>query len=160
VVAETPRREVAVYGAGHVGRALVEALRPLPFSIRWVDARSADLWPVESAVPLRRVAIPEAEVAAAGDDAFHVVLTHSHALDLEIVAAVLSRPFGFCGLIGSRTKRATFVRRLKERGIAADRLTCPIGLPGIAGKEPAVIAASVAAQLIALDRAPASEAAA
>jgi xanthine dehydrogenase accessory factor len=91
-------------------------------------------------------------VAAAADDAFHVVLTHSHAVDLEIVAAVLARPFGFCGLIGSRTKRAVFARRLAERGLDATRLTCPIGLPEIPGKEPSVIAAAVAAQLLVLDR--------
>lgn len=151
-ITERPAREVRLYGAGHVGMALAEALRPLPFSLHWVDARAPEAWPVASAVPLRRVAIPESEVAAASPHAFHVVMTHSHALDLEIVAAILARPFAFCGLIGSRTKRATFERRLAERGIDASRLTCPIGLPEIPGKEPAVIAASVAAQLLALDR--------
>jgi xanthine dehydrogenase accessory protein XdhC len=152
VVGEETGREVWVYGAGHVGEALVGALRPLPFDVRWLDGRAETVWPVSAPDPLRRVAIPEAEVANAADDAFHVVLTHSHALDLEIVAAILSRPFGYCGLIGSRTKRATFERRLRERGIGTGRLTCPIGLPAIRGKEPAVIAASVAAQLLALDR--------
>ena len=78
----------------------------------------------------------------------HVVMTHSHALDLEIVAAVLARRFRYCGLIGSATKRALFVRRLAERGLDASRLTCPIGVAGIVGKEPAVIAAAVAAELL------------
>jgi xanthine dehydrogenase accessory protein XdhC len=160
VIADPPRREVVVYGAGHVGHALVEALRPLPFAIRWIDARAEEVWPVQSSVPLRRLALPEADVERAADDAFHVVMTHSHAVDLEIVAAILSRRFGYCGLIGSRTKRATFVRRLRERGIGAQGLTCPVGLPGITGKEPAVIAASVTAQLLALDRAGTAEAAA
>jgi xanthine dehydrogenase accessory factor len=81
-----------------------------------------------------------------------VVLTHSHALDMEIVAAVLERgQFGFLGLIGSATKKALFLRRLRERGIAENRLarlTCPIGVPGVRDKRPAVIAASIAAQLL------------
>jgi xanthine dehydrogenase accessory factor len=152
VVADPPEREVHLYGAGHVGLALAAALAPLPFRVHWFDARAEETWPVSSHVPLRRVAIPEAEVAGADDDAFHIVMTHSHALDLEIVAAILSRPFAFCGLIGSATKRATFTRRLAERGIDSARLTCPIGLEQIPGKEPAVIAASVAAQILALDR--------
>jgi xanthine dehydrogenase accessory protein XdhC len=152
VVSERPVREVRLYGAGHVGIRLAEALAPLPFRLHWVDARAQAVWPVASAVPLRRVAIPEAEVAAAADEAFHVVMTHSHAVDLEIVAAALARPFGFLGLIGSRTKRAVFERRLKERGLDTARLVCPIGLAEIPGKEPAVIAASVAAQLLAIDR--------
>jgi len=152
LVAERPAREVHLYGAGHVGIALAQALGPLPFRLRWIDGRAEEAWPVSSDLPLRRVAIPEGEVAGASDDAFHIVMTHSHALDLEIVARILARSFAFCGLIGSATKRATFVRRLAGRGIDASRLTCPIGLPDIPGKEPAVIAASVAAQLLALDR--------
>jgi xanthine dehydrogenase accessory protein XdhC len=155
VVTDRPRRPVIVYGAGHVGAALVTALAPLPFSISWVDARAEALWEAPAPFPCRRVAIPEGVAAAAPDDAFHVVMTHSHALDLEIVAAVLARPFGYLGLIGSATKRATFERRLAERGLSAEHLTCPIGLAMVRGKEPAVIAASVAAQLVAVDRAPA-----
>lgn len=141
---------VIVYGAGHVGTALVEALAPLPFALTWTDARDETLWPVSSAIPCRRIALPETLAAAAPDDACHIVLTHSHALDLEIVAAVLARPFRFLGLIGSATKRATFERRLRERGLDPAPLTSPIGLPEIEGKAPAVIAASVAAQLLAL----------
>ncbi len=84
------------------------------------------------------------------------MVTHSHALDLEIVTAVLGREFGFCGLIGSATKRAMFRRRLAGRGVsrgAVDRLMCPIGLPGLRDKRPAVIAASTAAQLLQVDAA-------
>jgi xanthine dehydrogenase accessory factor len=86
----------------------------------------------------------------------HVVMTHSHAVDLEIVAAALARPSAFVGLIGSATKRATFLRRLRQRGLSeaqCARLTCPIGLPGLRDKRPAVIAASVAAQLVVEDAA-------
>lgn len=152
LIADPPRRPVWVYGAGHVGAALVTALAPLPFRLVWLDARAEDQWTAPAAVPCRRVALPEAEATTAADEAFHIVMTHSHALDLEIVAAVLQRRFGFLGLIGSATKRATFARRLAERALDSSRLTCPIGL-AIPGKEPAVIAASVAAQLVALDRA-------
>ena len=141
---------VIVYGAGHVGCALVAALAPLPFAVKLIDARAEAVWPVEAAVPCHRLALPETAAAEAPDDAFHLVMTHSHAVDLEIVAAVLARPFRFLGLIGSATKRATFERRLAERGLDTSRLTSPIGLAGIRGKAPAVIAASVAAQLLTL----------
>ena len=90
----------------------------------------------------------------ASGDAAHLVMTHSHAVDLEIVAAVLARPHGHCGLIGSATKRALFERRLRERGIPGEairRLVCPIGLPGLRDKRPAAIAASVAAQMLLLE---------
>lgn len=151
VVADPVTTPVVVYGAGHVGAALVEALSPLPFSLTWIDGRAEVVWPVEhSSVALRRSALPEADVMTAPDDAMHLVMTHSHALDLEIVAAVLARPFAFLGLIGSATKRATFARQLAARGLDASRITCPIGIGGIRGKEPAVIAASVAAQLLVL----------
>ena len=89
--------------------------------------------------------------------AFYLVLTHSHDLDLAITEAVLRRgDFGYLGLIGSATKRARFLRRFEQRGIAPDalaRLTCPIGVPGIAGKQPAVIALAVVAQLLQQDSA-------
>lgn len=151
LLADPPRRAVVVYGAGHVGQALVRALAPLPFDLTWVDARSEAAWPVAGPIPCRRLAAPEAAAADAPDDAFHLVMTHSHALDLQVVAAVLSRPFGFLGLIGSAGKKAAFLKSLHERNIDTSRLTSPIGLPTITGKEPAVIAASVAAQLLALD---------
>ena len=141
---------VIVYGAGHVGAALVTALAPLPFSVNWVDGRHESDWAASAPIPCQRLAIPAPAAAAAPDDAIHVVLTHSHALDLEIVATILARPHRFCGLIGSATKRSVFTSRLRERGIATDTLTCPIGLPGIEGKAPAIIAASAAAQLLSL----------
>lgn len=149
------RRSVLLFGAGHVGRALVLALAPLPFDVRWIDSR-ADAFP--AAVP-RNVTIAHAEEAncfagnfLCGDIA--VVVTHSHALDFEIVSNLLrEKSFAFVGLIGSNTKRNRFISRLKDSGfdqLSLSRLTCPIGLPGIAGKAPAVIAASVAAQLLML----------
>ncbi len=133
--------------------ALARALAPLPFAVRWVDAR-LDAFPAEipAGVETVETPLPEAEDRAAPGDALHVVLTHSHALDLEIIAAVLERgEFGFLGVIGSATKKALFLRRLRERGIPESRLarlTCPIGVPGIRDKRPEVIAASVAVQLL------------
>jgi xanthine dehydrogenase accessory protein XdhC len=159
---EPPGHPVVVYGAGHVGRALVHALAPLPFAIRWIDAR-LDAFPAALPEGVETVAtpLPEAEARAAPPDALHVVLTHSHALDLEIVTAVMERgEFGFLGLIGSATKKRLFLRRLRERGIPEARLarlTCPIGLPGLRDKRPAVIAASVAAQLLQVNAAAASQ---
>ena len=146
-------RPVLIYGAGHVGTALARALCPLPFKVRWVDAR-LDAFPAEVPAGVETVVtpLPEAEAKAAPAGALHVVLTHSHALDMEIVGAVLERgEFGFLGLIGSATKRALFLRRLRERGIAGGRLArlvCPIGVLGIEDKRPEVIAASVAVQLL------------
>jgi xanthine dehydrogenase accessory factor len=151
-----PPRPVLIYGAGHVGAALVRALAPLPFALRWIDARAGLSAGAPSGVETVETPLPEAEAAAAPPEALHVVLTHSHALDLEIVAAALSRGAAFVGLIGSGTKRATFARKLRARGLDPSGLTCPIGLPGLRDKRPAVIAASVAAQLLTIDAAVAA----
>ncbi len=145
--------QLYLFGAGHVGKAVVRALTPLPFHITWIDSRSdvfqSDLGP--QITPCTS-ASPPSEVARAPAGAYFLVMTHSHPLDLEICARVLQRSdFGFLGLIGSETKRARFAGRLRAIGIpphALSRLTCPIGIPGIASKEPATIAAAVAAQLL------------
>jgi xanthine dehydrogenase accessory factor len=144
---------VALFGAGHVGRALALALAPLPVAVDWIDPRP-EAFP--GAVPRNAAARLEADPASAvrGLPAGSAVLvmTHSHPLDLAIVAAAMARAdLGPVGLIGSATKRARFLSRLRAVGhgdAAEARLVCPIGLPGIAGKEPAVIAASVAAQVL------------
>jgi xanthine dehydrogenase accessory factor len=141
-----------LFGAGHVGRALALSLAPLPFRIRWIDSRE-DAFPPHipaNAMPVRASA-PEAEIADAPADAFIVVMTHEHPLDLAITAAALRRGFPYVGLIGSATKRARFEKRFRELALPEERiraLRCPIGLPGITGKEPTVIAASVAAQVL------------
>ena len=149
---------VLLFGAGHVGRAIVLALAPLPFRTRWIDTRS-DAFPAR--LPANAVAVVSAslaaEIAAAPSGAAILIMTHSHALDLDITAAALGeRRFGFVGLIGSATKRARFESRLRALSIADEdigKLVCPIGLESIRGKAPAVIAASVAAQLLALKHA-------
>lgn len=148
------RLRLQLHGAGHVGRAIVRLLADLPCQALWVDERDKE-FPSEPSPPhIERLVsdAPEAEVALGRPGDAYLVLTHRHDLDLRIVEAILRRgDFGFCGLIGSATKRARFEHRLRDRGIPAAtlaRLTSPIGLPGLTGKEPAVIAVSAVAQLL------------
>ncbi len=149
-----PRFTLQLYGAGHVGRAIVRLLAGIDCRVQWIDERESE-FPAE-ALPLHieRVCVEpvQAEVALAPPGAFYLVLTHSHDLDLALTQAILRRgDFGWFGLIGSKTKRARFEHRLRERGFAdnwIERIVCPIGLPGITGKEPEVIAVSVVAQLL------------
>ncbi len=142
-----------LFGAGHVGRALTMSLAGLPFHIRWIDNR-AEAFP--SLVPRNAEAVlsqdPVTSLTTAPANAFILVMTHSHALDLALIDAALRRnDFAYIGLIGSATKRARFESRLRDAGhgpAVLERLICPIGLPDIRGKEPPVIAASVAADLL------------
>lgn len=148
---------LALFGGGHVGRALIHVLGSLPFAVRWIDSRD-EIFPAQ--VPLNVVCEHSDPVhAAVADLAPHsavLIMSFSHAEDLDVVAACLKRQrglgdIGFIGLIGSKTKWATFRHRLEARGFSADelaRVTCPIGIEGITGKEPEVIAVAVAAQLL------------
>jgi xanthine dehydrogenase accessory factor len=148
-------RPVWVFGAGHVGRALVKVLAELPFEVTWLDSRFDGFPP---AIPdgVRHIVAPR--LADAVEDAppatLFLVLTHSHQLDLDICDRVLRRAdFAFLGLIGSGTKKARFLRSLKERGhpaAALERLACPIGLAQVPGKQPMAIAVATAAQLLSL----------
>ena len=149
-----PRFHLQLHGAGHVGRAIVRLLAGIPCRVTWIDERDVE-FPAEALpghISICCVDAVQAEVATAPAGAFYLVLTHSHDLDLAISQAILQRgDFGWFGLIGSRTKRARFEHRLQAMGIAPDvlaRLVCPIGLPGIRGKEPEVIAVAVVAQLL------------
>ena len=148
---------VALFGGGHVGKALVQVLGTLPFAVTWIDSRD-EIFP--SAVP-DNVACEhsdpvQAAVAQLVPGSRVLIMSFSHAEDLDIVAACLKRlrerdDLPYVGLIGSKTKWATFRHRLQERGYGEQelgRITCPIGVPGIAGKEPEVIAVAVAAQLL------------
>lgn len=152
---EAPRARLVLFGAGHVGTALVRALAPLPCTITWVDERE-ELFPatVPPNVSIEATDTPESVVAGMPAGASYLVMTHSHALDQRLAEAILSRPgVGWFGLIGSKTKRVQFERRLLARGIEQariDAMACPVGMPGITGKAPAVIAASVCAQLLAV----------
>ncbi len=148
---------VALFGGGHVGHALVRVLAPLPFSLCWIDSRDG-VFP--ASVPPRVVAEHSDPVQAAvpglAPQSRVLIMSFSHAEDLDIVAACLLRQreksdLPYIGLIGSKTKWAAFRHRLEARGFAASELaqvTCPIGVPGITGKEPEVIAVAVAAQLL------------
>ena len=149
-----PRFTLQLYGAGHVGRAIVRLLEGIDCRVQWIDERESEFPPEPLPPHIDKVCVEpvEAEVGAAPPGAFYLVLTHSHDLDLRITEAVLRRgDFGFCGLIGSQTKRARFLHRFEQRGVPPEsiaRLTCPIGVPGITGKEPAVLAVAVVAQLL------------
>ena len=150
------RRNVALFGAGHVGRALMLALAPLPFDVTWIDGR-ADAFPaaLPASVRTRATRNAAADVATLSDRAFVVVMTHSHPLDLAIVhSALVAGRFDYVGLIGSKSKRARFVHRLREAGVDDEsiaELVCPIGVAGIRSKLPAAIAAAVAAELLQRD---------
>lgn len=150
-----PELQVLLFGAGHVGRALAEVLGRLPMHVRWIDAR-ADAFPTAIAPNIEAICTdtPATEVRKAPADAIFLVLTHSHALDFELVKAILERgDFRLCGLLGSQGKRARFEQRLRARGLperAITRLHCPIGVPEIASKEPEVIAIAIAAELLQL----------
>jgi xanthine dehydrogenase accessory factor len=148
---------LALFGGGHVGKALVNALAPLPFAITWIDSRD-EIFPaqVPSAVTCEHSDPVQAAVPQLAAGSRVLIMSFSHAEDLDVVAACLRRlrerdDLPYIGLIGSKTKWATFGHRLEERGFTAAelaRVTCPIGLPGITGKQPAIIAASVAAQIL------------
>ena len=162
-----PRFLLQLYGAGHVGRAIVQLLAGIPCQVQWIDERE-DEFPADATLPphIEKVCVApvEAEVDIAPANACYLVLTHRHDLDMRIAEAILRRgDFRYLGLIGSRTKRARFLHRYEERGIPAatlGRMTCPIGVPGIEGKEPEVIAVAVVAQLLQLPAlAPAAAAA-
>lgn len=148
-------RPLWLYGAGHVGRALVTVLSELDFDVTWLDSRH-DGFP--QAVPANVQAIVAPQLAATADQAppgcLFLVMTHSHQLDLDICDRILRRgDFAFLGLIGSDTKKARFLSGLRALGhgpAALERLICPIGLAQIPGKRPMEIAVSVAGQLLAL----------
>ena len=146
---------VVLFGAGHVGRALIGVLGALPCRVTWVDGREAEFCnPAPDNVVVECTDTPEAEIASAAPSTCFLVMTHSHALDFSLTAQILQRgDFRYFGLIGSVTKRKSFERRLRARGVlasAVERMRCPVGIAGIVGKEPGVIAVAVAAELLLL----------
>lgn len=162
-----PLFHLQLYGAGHVGRAIATLLCTLDVAVEWIDEREEEFSPTTTLgtpwpAHVRPVCVDavEAEVRSAPPGAFYLVLTHDHDLDLRITEAILRRgDFGYLGLIGSKTKRQRFIHRFEQRGVPAEsiaRMTCPIGVEGITGKEPEVLALAVVAQLLqAARRAPA-----
>jgi xanthine dehydrogenase accessory factor len=150
---------LALFGGGHVGKALVNVLCTLPFTITWIDSRDEIFPPVVAAKVSCEHSDPvHAAVADLAAGSRVLIMSFSHAEDLDVVAACLRRQreqgdLPYIGLIGSKTKWASFRHRLEERGFTDAELaqvTCPIGLSGITGKEPEVIAVSVAAQILKL----------
>ena len=152
-VSRKPDFQLVLFGAGHVGRALVNILRDLPIQISWVDNRD-DQFPAEIADNVETCGsdTPQAEVDAAPAGSYFLVMTHDHALDQSLAEQILKRDdFAYFGLIGSASKRRMFETRMQRRGIARhcfERMNCPIGIDGIKGKQPAAIAISVAAELM------------
>jgi xanthine dehydrogenase accessory factor len=149
------RPRLAIFGAGHIGQAVARAFAPLPFDLAWLASRE-DLRPETGGARAQLMSEAELEawIAAAPAGGLYAVFTHSHDLDYRLTRAVLRRgDFAYLGLIGSATKRARFDRRFRAEGFTdADlcRLTCPLGLPGLKSKAPAVIAVALAAQLLQL----------
>lgn len=147
------RMELTLFGAGHVGQALVRVLAGSDIRIRWIDPREdAFAGPLPDNVVAVVSDDPVEEVARAAPGSAYLVMTHRHDLDLELAWHILRRDdVRAFGLIGSASKRTRFEHRLAARGIAPERLAamvCPIGLPGITAKDPASIAIAVAAQLL------------
>ncbi len=144
---------VAVFGAGHVGTALVDVLSRIDCEVRWIDSRrNAFPTTLPDNVQAVETAAPADEVAAMPPGAHYVIMTHSHPLDLEICDRALRRDdAAYCGLIGSVSKRRRFERRLAKLGLSEaelERLVCPIRIAGIDDKRPASIAIAVAAELL------------
>ena len=145
---ESDALPVFLFGAGHVGRAIAARAEGLPLALAWYDSRAemtktpGVFFAHEDEMVAFAAEAPEGGAVA--------IMTHDHGLDYRLVAAALGSRASFVGLIGSKTKRARFLTRLAADGVDAARLTCPIGLPGIGGREPEVIAIATLAQLLML----------
>lgn len=148
-----------LHGAGHVGQAIVRLLEALPVRVQWIDCRDQVAgvpgWCSDQRSPSITCTVserPEQDVRDMPPGALYLVMTHDHDLDGRIVEAILRRgDAAYCGMIGSMTKRRRFEHRLLARGLSAssvERLVCPIGVPGIAGKAPEIIAVAVVAELL------------
>ncbi|MCH8944615.1 MAG: xanthine dehydrogenase accessory protein XdhC [Proteobacteria bacterium] len=155
-----PDLNIAVFGAGHVGTAVVGVLSKLDSNIRWIDSRRDVFRQVPANVRAVETADPALEVAAMPAQSFYLVMTHSHAIDFDVCDRILRRgDAAYCGLIGSLSKRRRFEKRYRQQGMAQsmiDSLICPIGVDGISGKKPAEIAVATAAEILKIrDRAAA-----
>lgn len=146
---------IAVFGAGHVGRALVPVLSSLPCKVHWIDARE-DEFPENIPEGVDKIVneFPVDEVDNLPANSYFIVMTHNHQLDQELTEQILKRDdFTYFGLIGSQTKRKKFEHRLKAKGFneqQLEKMICPMGIPAVKGKLPAEIAVSVAGEVIAI----------
>jgi len=143
---------IAIFGAGHVGSAVVRSLSTLDSNIRWIDSRRNVFRDTPSNVRTIESAEPALEVAAMPPNSCFLVMTHSHAIDFEICDRILRRSdAAYCGLIGSLSKRRRFEKRFRSQGMTdgvIGKLVCPIGVAGISGKKPAEIAVAAAAEVL------------
>lgn len=148
------RRQIAIFGGGHIGKALVQVLGQAPCELLVVDPRTEMLAELSAQVAVRIDDSAEQIDAWWKASSIAIILTHSHELDYRWTKALLLRDdVAWCGLIGSKTKKVRFLRRLRDDGIAESRiaqLVCPIGLPGLNSKHPGLVAISVAAQILPL----------
>lgn len=146
--------QIVVFGAGHVGQALVALLATLPCHITWVDERPDMFAGAPPAVKIWQPEDPLDAVKSAPAQSYFIVMTHHHPRDLELTEAIMKRgDYRYLGLIGSQTKRQRFEYRLAGKGISAEQLNtlrCPVGLPDVKGKLPAEIAVAIAAEIIAV----------
>lgn len=144
--------DVAVFGAGHVGTAVVRTLCALDCEIRWVDSRLNMFAETPRNVRAIESEHPALEVDAMPHNSFYLVMTHDHDIDFDICRRILRRgDAAYCGLIGSQSKRRRFVKGLLNKGLdreIVDKLVCPIGIEGVRGKQPAEIAVSASAQVL------------
>ena len=150
---EEEKLELYLFGAGHVGTALVRSLCDLPIHINWIDTRD-DMLPEAPSIGVNAICTdtPEAEVDAAASGSYFLVMTHDHSLDQRLCEQILRRDdYAYFGLIGSLAKRRNFETRMRRRGLDAQRfkrMTCPIGIGDISSKQPAQIAIAVAAEIL------------
>lgn len=143
---------IAVFGAGHVGTAVIATLSGLDAKIQWLDSRPGIFPTAPTGVQVIETDHPAGQVATMPASGFYLVMTHSHELDFEICQAILERrDASYCGLIGSLSKRRQFEKRLHSNGVSQahiDQLVCPIGIDGIRGKTPKEIAIAVVAEIL------------
>lgn len=152
--ARLTKPQVCIFGAGHVGKALVQVLSVMDCDVVVIDPRTEVAGQLLNGTRILHTDDPNSMKAWWQNGAVAIILTHSHELDYTWVSAVLRRESSsFCGLIGSKTKRTRFIRRLRADGLTArqiEHLTCPIGLPGLNSKDPGAVAVATAAQLVPL----------
>ncbi|NUF33679.1 xanthine dehydrogenase accessory protein XdhC [Acinetobacter oleivorans] len=147
--------QVLICGAGHVGEAIVRCLLPIGVSVKWIDPRD-DIFPSDLLEKVQCLTTDtlEAEIEHFDRSGAILILTHDHQLDLQLCFTALkpaAKPFAYVGMIGSKSKRAIFEKRMQIRGYTPEtlqRLVCPIGIEGISSKQPATIAVAVVAQLL------------
>ncbi len=146
---------VVLFGAGHVGRALVHILSSLNCQVTWIDERKNE-FPETCADNIDMIITdnPFTEINKTLSNSYYLVITHSHALDQDICERILRHnDFSYLGLIGSKTKRRHFEKRLKQKNITNEqlsRMTCPIGAGNFNSKLPTAIAVSITAELLEL----------